>query len=184
MQFGSYQKRDLPRGAGRAGARVPDGVRRARGEGHRRDVGVAVLVRRGRRGRRDHPRRNVEAFEQWGLLPRMLVGAETPGPHGRGLGHTFASPVFMAPVGVIGLCDRDRTATSPSHRRPRTPGVPAMFSTLMEDPLEDVVRMRVTFPASSSSTPRRTGTSPRASSSGPKPPYRGITVTLDTWGPG
>ncbi|MBM4601528.1 hypothetical protein GS440_25800, partial [Rhodococcus hoagii] len=114
-------------------------IRRARGEGHRRDVGVAVLVRRGRRGRRDHPRRNVEAFEQWGLLPRMLVGAETPGPHGRGLGSHVRVPRLH------GAGRRHRTVRPRSHgdiavaQASAHTGVPAMFSTLMEDPLEDVV---------------------------------------------
>ena len=50
--------------------------------------------------------RNVAAFDRWGLVPRMLAGAAE-----RDLSSSCSAelptPLLLAPVGVIGLCDPD-----------------------------------------------------------------------------
>ena len=45
---------------------------------------------------------NVTAFERWGLMPRMFVGAKERDVSVDLFGMTLPSPVFMAPIGVIG----------------------------------------------------------------------------------
>jgi len=53
-------------------------------------------------------RANVSAFRRWGLMPRMFVGAVQRDLSVELFGMTLPSPLFMAPVGVIGLCARAR----------------------------------------------------------------------------
>jgi lactate 2-monooxygenase len=48
-------------------------------------------------------RANVTAFSRWGLMPRMFAGATRRDLSVELLGLTLPSPVFMAPIGVIGL---------------------------------------------------------------------------------
>src|ERR1700733_5221625 len=52
-------------------------------------------------------RANVAAFSQWGLMPRMLVGASERDLSVDLFGLRLPSPVFLAPIGVIGLCAQD-----------------------------------------------------------------------------
>jgi isopentenyl diphosphate isomerase/L-lactate dehydrogenase-like FMN-dependent dehydrogenase len=130
-------------------------------------------------------RRNVEAFARWGLVPRMLVGAERRDTSVTVWGHIFPSPVFLAPVGVIGLVTGDRHGDLAVARATAETGVPAVFSTLMQDPLEEVSEQTGTTPAFFqlyTPTDRELAASlvERAERAG----YRGIVVTLDTWIPG
>ena len=46
---------------------------------------------------------NAEAFSRWGLIPRMLVGAAERDLSVELWGRRWPVPVFMAPVGVIGI---------------------------------------------------------------------------------
>ena len=48
-------------------------------------------------------RNKVSAFEKWGIIPRMLVGAVERDLSLSLFGMDLRSPLFMAPVGVIGL---------------------------------------------------------------------------------
>lgn len=50
---------------------------------------------------------NAAAFERWGLIPRMLVGARERHLSVDMFGMTLSAPVFMAPIGVIGICAQD-----------------------------------------------------------------------------
>jgi lactate 2-monooxygenase len=52
-------------------------------------------------------RANVSAFRQWGLIPRMFVGAARRDMSVELFGMTLPSPLLMAPIGVIGLCAQD-----------------------------------------------------------------------------
>ena len=47
---------------------------------------------------------NRTAFDNWGLMPRMFVGAKERDLSVQLCGLTLPSPVFMAPIGLIGLC--------------------------------------------------------------------------------
>src|ERR1700722_4495375 len=52
-------------------------------------------------------RGNVTPFARGGLMPRMFVGATKRDLSVELFGLTLPSPLFMAPVGVIGLCCQD-----------------------------------------------------------------------------
>ncbi|MFC6011186.1 alpha-hydroxy-acid oxidizing protein [Nocardia lasii] len=130
-------------------------------------------------------RRNAEAFADWGLVPRMLVGATERDLTVTAFGHTFASPLFLAPVGVIGLVGEQGHGDIAVARASAQTGVPAMYSTLMEDPLEEVRPHAGDTPSFFQLyTPKNRELAEslvrRAEAAG----YAGITVTLDTWVPG
>ena len=81
---------------------------------------------------------NVEAFDWWGLMPRMLVGAAQRDLSVQLFGRRLATPLLMAPVGVIALCDPDGHGDLATARAAAATGVPMVASTLMQDPLEEV----------------------------------------------
>ena len=130
-------------------------------------------------------RANVTAFEQWGLIPRMLVGATERDLSVELWGRRWPAPVFMAPIGVIGLCTIDRHGDLAAARAAAATGVPMCVSTLTMDPLEDVAAQFGDTPGLFQLyTPvdREMAESfvHRAEAAG----YAGIVVTLDTWVPG
>ncbi|BBX09212.1 lactate 2-monooxygenase [Mycolicibacterium aichiense] len=128
---------------------------------------------------------NVSAFEQWGLIPRMLVGATERDLSVELWGRRWPAPVFMAPIGVIGLCTQDHHGDLAAARAAARTGVPMCVSTLTMDPLEDVAAEFGDTPGLFqlyTPTDREMAESfvHRAEAAG----YTGIVVTLDTWVPG
>ena len=83
-------------------------------------------------------RANVSAFDHWGLVPRMFVGAAHRDLSVELFGMTLPSPVFMAPIGVIGLCAQDGHGDLATARAAARTGVPMVVSTLSVDPMEQV----------------------------------------------
>src|SRR6201993_2009596 len=83
-------------------------------------------------------RANCEAFQRWGLYPRMFVGAAQRDLSVEFLGLTLPPPLFMAPIGVIGLCAQDGHGDLATARAAARTGVPMIASTLSVDPLERV----------------------------------------------
>lgn len=81
---------------------------------------------------------NVAAFARWGLMPRMLRGAADRDLSVELFGTRFPTPLLLAPVGVIALCDPDGHGDLATARAAARTGVPMVASTLMEDPLEEV----------------------------------------------
>src|SRR6202008_1719931 len=69
-------------------------------------------------------RANCAAFERWGLIPRMFVGAAQRDLSVDLFGQTVPSPVFMAPIGVIGLCAQDGHGDLATARAAARPGGP------------------------------------------------------------
>ena len=67
---------------------------------------------------------NVTAFDRWGLMPRMFVGAKERDLSVDLFGLTLPSPVFMAPIGVIGLCAQDGHGDLATARAAARTGVP------------------------------------------------------------
>lgn len=130
-------------------------------------------------------RGNAEAFCGWGLIPRMLVGATERDLSVDLWGRSWPVPVFMAPIGVIGLCTPDRHGDIAAARAAARTGVPLCVSTLTMDPLEDVAAEFGDTPGFFqlyTPTDRDLAESliRRAEAAG----YAGIVVTLDTWIPG
>src|SRR5277367_4149798 len=127
-------------------------------------------------------RANCEAFHQWGLIPRMFVGAAQRDLSIDLFGLTLPSPLFMAPIGVIALCAQDGHGDLATARAAARTGVPMVMSTLTVDPLEDVAAefgdtpgfFQLYTPTDRELAESLVG---RAEAAG----YQGIVVTLDTW---
>ena len=127
-------------------------------------------------------RANREAFDRWGLVPRMFVGALQRDPTVELFGLRLPSPLFMAPIGVIGLCAQDGHGDLATARAAARTGVPMVTSTLTVDPLEDLAGEFGDTPGFFqlyTPTDRELAASlvHRAETAG----YKGIVVTLDTW---
>ncbi|MFE2427951.1 alpha-hydroxy-acid oxidizing protein [Streptomyces sp. NPDC059373] len=127
-------------------------------------------------------RANVTAFERWGLFPRMFVGAAQRDLSVELLGLTLPSPLFMAPIGVIGLCAQDGHGDLATARAAARTGVPMIASTLSADPMEMVAAELGPTPGFFqlyTPTDRELAQSlvHRAETAG----FKGIVVTLDTW---
>jgi lactate 2-monooxygenase len=127
-------------------------------------------------------RANVSAFRQWGLIPRMFVGATQRDLSVELFGMRLPSPLLMAPIGVIGLCAQDGHGDLATAAASARTGVPMIASTLSVDPLEDVAAQFGGTPGFFqlyTPTDRDLAASlvSRAEAAG----YRGIVVTLDTW---
>jgi lactate 2-monooxygenase len=130
-------------------------------------------------------RANVSAFRQWGLVPRMFVGATRRDLSIELFGLKLPSPLLMAPIGVLGPCAQDGHGDLAVAAAAERTGVPMIASTLSADPLEDVAgRFGGTpgFFQLYTPTDRDLAASlvRRAEAAG----FQGIVVTLDTWIPG
>jgi lactate 2-monooxygenase len=127
-------------------------------------------------------RANVSAFEQWGLVPRMFVGAAQRDLSVDLFGMRLPTPLFMAPVGVIGVCAQDGHGDLATARAAARTGVPMIASTLSVDPMEAVAAEFDRTPGFFqlyTPTDRDLAASlvHRAEAAG----FKGIVVTLDTW---
>jgi lactate 2-monooxygenase len=127
-------------------------------------------------------RANASAFRQWGLMPRMFVGANRRDLSVSLFGLTLPSPLLMAPIGVIGLCCQDGHGDLATASAAAATGVPMIASTLSVDPMEDVAARFGDTPGFFqlyTPTDRDLAASlvSRAEAAG----FRGIVVTLDTW---
>ncbi|MFF4402001.1 alpha-hydroxy-acid oxidizing protein [Streptomyces sp. NPDC001480] len=127
-------------------------------------------------------RANVAAFDQWGLVPRMLVGATDRDLSVDLFGMRLPSPVFMAPVGVIGLCAQDGHGDLATARAAARTGVPMIASTLTVDPLEQVA---AEFGGTPGFYQLYTPTDRELAESlihrVEKAGFQGVVITLDTW---
>ncbi|WP_329491130.1 alpha-hydroxy-acid oxidizing protein [Kitasatospora sp. NBC_01246] len=127
-------------------------------------------------------RANAAAFDRWGLVPRMMVSAARRDLSVDLLGMRWPAPLFLAPIGVIGLCAQDGHGDLAAARAAARTGVPMVASTLSVDPLEQVAAQLGDTPGLFqlyTPTDRALAESlvRRAEEAG----YRGIVVTLDTW---
>ncbi|MGO9509396.1 MAG: lactate 2-monooxygenase [Mycobacterium sp.] len=125
---------------------------------------------------------NREAFDRWGLMPRMFVGATQRDLSVEMFDLTLPSPLFMAPIGVIGLCAQDGHGDLATARAAARSGVPMVGSTLTVDPMEDLAAEFGDTPGFFQLYPptdREVAASlvNRAEAAG----FKGIVVTLDTW---
>ncbi len=127
-------------------------------------------------------RRNAEAFHHWGLIPRMLVDCATRDLSIKLFGMELATPIFLSPIGVLGICTPDGRGDVHVARAAAQTGVPMIASTLSNDPLETIAETLGTTPGFFQLyTPKNKEVAEslvrRAETAG----YKAIVVTLDTW---
>jgi lactate 2-monooxygenase len=127
-------------------------------------------------------RANVEAFSRYGIVPRMLVA-----PTERDLSVSLfdmqlSNPLFMPPIGVVGVCAQDLHGDIAAAQASAQTGVPMVASTLTQDRMEDVVPHAGNTPnlfQLYTPTDKELAASflHRAEQSG----YKAVVITLDTW---
>jgi lactate 2-monooxygenase len=125
---------------------------------------------------------NVDAFNRWGLIPRMLVDGSKRDLSITLFGMKLPTPIFMAPIGVIGICSQDGHGDLATAQAAARTGVPMVASTLSVDPLEKLTPEFGDTPGFFQLyTPSDKGVAEslvhRAEAAG----FKGIVVTLDTW---
>jgi lactate 2-monooxygenase len=125
---------------------------------------------------------NVTAFRKWGLVPRMMVDGSKRDMSISLFGMQLPTPIFMAPIGVIGICAQDGHGDLAVARAAARTGVPMVASTLTVDPLEAVASEFGDTPGFFqlyTPTDRELAESfvHRAEAAG----FQGLVVTLDTW---
>ena len=125
---------------------------------------------------------NARAFHDWGMVPRMMVDSSRRDLSTAAFGMALASPLFMAPIGVTGMCTQDAHGDLAAARASAVTGVPLSASTLSNDPLEDVARACGTTPGMFQLyTPRDPDVAASLVSRAEAAGYTAIVVTLDTW---
>ena len=126
--------------------------------------------------------RNASAFGHWGMVPRMMVDCTARDLSIELFGLTLPTPIFMAPIGVTGMCTQDGHGDLAAARAAAMTGVPLCVSTLANDPVEDVIAASGAVPALFQLyTPKDKDLAEslvrRAEAAGAK----ALVVTLDTW---
>jgi isopentenyl diphosphate isomerase/L-lactate dehydrogenase-like FMN-dependent dehydrogenase len=127
-------------------------------------------------------RANVSAFSRYGIVPRMLNGAYERDLSVSLFGMTLPTPLFMAPVGVIGLCSQDFHGDIHVAKASAVTGVPMVASTLTQDRMEDVAAHAGDTPGLFQLyTPNDRELAESFVYRAERAGYRAIVVTLDTW---
>ncbi|MFE5730493.1 alpha-hydroxy-acid oxidizing protein [Streptomyces sp. NPDC056528] len=128
---------------------------------------------------------NVSVFDDWGLIPRMLVDGDRRDLSIELCGLSLPTPLLMAPVGVIGLCAQDGHGDLAVARAAARTGVPMIASTLTADPMEQVAAEFGDTPGFFQLyTPNDRELAESLVTRAEQAGFRGIVVTLDTWVPG
>lgn len=125
---------------------------------------------------------NVAAFRKFGLIPRMMIDCAQRDLTIDLFGLKLPSPIFMAPIGVIGLCAQDGQGDVATAQAAAATGVPMVASTLSNAPLEAVAGALGDTPGFFQLyTPKDKDVAEslvrRAEAAG----FKAIVVTLDTW---
>jgi lactate 2-monooxygenase len=125
---------------------------------------------------------NVAAFDRWGLMPRMLVDCAARDLSVELFGMRFASPLFLCPIGVLGICAKDGHGDLAAARAAAATGVPMIASTLSNDPMEAIAEtlgggngfFQLYTPADKELAESFVKRAERAG-------FKAIVVTLDSW---
>ena len=157
----------------------------AAGLERRAEAAMAPFVRdyvQGGCGDEATQRVNAEAFRHWGVVPRMMVDCSTRDLSIDLFGLRLPTPLFMAPIGVTGLCTADGHGDLAAARAAAHTGVPLCVSTLTNDPLEDIASATGDTPSFFQLyTPKDPELAASLVSRAEAAGYKAIVVTLDTW---
>src|ERR1700744_4529805 len=119
-------------------------LERAGGQGVRAFVPSFVA---GGGGDEGPQRANVDAFSRAAIVPRMLVGATERDLSVSLFDMTLPTPVFLAPIGVIGLCSQDFHGDIAVAQASAQTGVPMSAGPLTQGRREDVIPHAADTPA-------------------------------------
>ena len=127
-------------------------------------------------------RHNADAFSHWGLIPRMMVDCSTRDLSIEIFSLKLSAPIFLCPVGVLGICTQDGHGDLDVARASARTGVPMVASTLANDSLETLAGVLGSTPGFFQLyTPKEGSVAEslvhRAEAAG----FKAIVVTLDTW---
>ena len=126
--------------------------------------------------------RNADAFADWGMIPRMMVDTSRRDLSTQLFGKSLPNPLFMAPVGVNGICTQDGHGDIAAAKASAMTGVPYMHTTLSNDPLEEVKSHCGDVPAYFQLyTPKNKELAESLMTRAEKAGYEAIVITLDTW---
>ncbi|WP_040833963.1 alpha-hydroxy-acid oxidizing protein [Nocardia brevicatena] len=127
-------------------------------------------------------RANVAAFDRYVLTPRMLVGAADRDLSVSLFGMSVPTPIFLSPIGVVGLCAQDGHGDLHAAEASARTGVPMIASTLSQDRLEEVAAHTADTPALFQLyTPNDRDIAANLMGRAERAGYRAIVITLDTW---
>jgi lactate 2-monooxygenase len=125
---------------------------------------------------------NAAAFRHWGMTPRMMVDCTKRDLSIELFGLTLPSPLFMAPVGINGICTQDGHGDLAAARASVMTRVPVMASTLSNDPMEKVAETLGDMPGFFQLyTPKDKALAESLVSRAENAGFKAIVVTLDTW---
>ena len=126
--------------------------------------------------------RNRTAFDHWGMVPRMMVDSAARDLSIELFGMKLPTPLFMAPIGVTGLCTQDGHGDIAAARAAAMTGVPLCASTLANDSMEEVIGASGDTPGFFQLyTPRDKDLAASLVGRAERAGYKAIVVTLDTW---
>jgi lactate 2-monooxygenase len=89
---------------------------------------------------------NVDAFSHYGIVPRMMVSPPERDLSIELFGKRLISPIFLCPIGLVGLCAPDFQGDLAVARASAATGVPFTLSTFSQTPMEDVIKQAGTTP--------------------------------------
>jgi lactate 2-monooxygenase len=83
-------------------------------------------------------RANIAAYSRYGIIPRMMVSPPERDLSITLFGQRFDTPVFLCPIGLIGLCAPDFQGDVAAAQASAATGVPFTLSTFAQAPMEQV----------------------------------------------
>ena len=125
---------------------------------------------------------NVDAFSRYAIVPRMLVAPTERDMSVSLFDMQLPTPLFMPPVGVVGVCSQDMHGDIAAAKASAQTGVPMVASTLTQDRMEDVRPHSGDTPGlfqlyTANDKELAGSFLRRAEQAG----YKAVAVTLDTW---
>jgi lactate 2-monooxygenase len=125
---------------------------------------------------------NIDAFSHYGIIPRMMVSPTQRDLSIELFGKRLISPLFLCPIGLVGLCAPDFQGDLAAARASAATGVPFTLSTFSQAPMEDVIKQAGTTPAFfqlylPDDKELATSFIGRAQAAG----YSALVVTVDAW---
>ncbi|MEH2480935.1 lactate 2-monooxygenase [Nitrobacteraceae bacterium AZCC 2146] len=85
-------------------------------------------------------RANIDAYSRYGIVPRMMVSPPERDLSIRLFGKHLASPVFMCPIGLVGLCAPDFQGDVAAAQASAATGVPFTLSTFSQSRMAEVTK--------------------------------------------